>query len=537
MLREMTNREIIEYVKNFDGYLLTNNERDVSQSDFKGRIMPWTTLRAAATRDMVGYFAFEVTGGASVHVDLMKKQINPFEKLRLVRKSMPNTLIQAGVRSNNLFGYRPYSENVIRKVISQFAKYVDVFRVYDFMNHIPNMKVIGEEVLNAGKVFMPSLCFGIGADHTNKFYLSKVQEIVDLFGEDIILSIKNSSAVGPPERISDLIGAIRSEFPEIVVAYHGHNTDGNDLARMVAAIKAGVKIVEVCDHGYGAWYSQAPALSLIQLLEGYDIKPKGLNVDAIVETSEIIRFERRYYAEFESPFRGIDPLVHAHRLTGGAVSMAYEQAEELGLLSRINEIFKELSMVILELGDIWPITPGSQILWSTAVSNILYGRYEQPSDDLKRLLLGGYGPFPFYDPPEWIYEKVFKNEIRTGTSVKRDLVKNEDIQKKKQELEEEIKRQATDEDLSLYLLFPRDFVEFIKFEERFGRTWLLPPDIWFHKGRFENGKRISFSDDKGKLHWIDIISTQLLENTVKTSCLVDHHFKTYSIKIKKEKNV
>ena len=537
MLRNMTNREIVEYVKNFDGYLLTNNERDVSQSDFKGRIMPWTTLRAAATRDMVGYFAFEVTGGASVHVDLMKKQINPFEKLRLVRKSMPNTLIQAGVRSNNLFGYRPYPENVIRKVISQFAKYVDVFRVYDFMNHIPNMKLIGEEVLKAGKVFMPSLCFGIGVDHTNEFYLSKVQEIVDLFGKDIILSIKNSSAVGPPERISNLIKAIRSEFPEVVLAYHGHNTDGNDLARMVAAIKAGVKIVEVCDHGYGAWYSQAPALSLIQLLEEYDIKPKGLNIDAIVETSEIIRFERRYYAEFESPFRGIDPLVHAHRLTGGAVSMAYEQAEELGLLSRINEIFKELSMVILELGDLWPITPGSQILWSTAVSNILYGRYEQPSDDLKRLLLGAYGPFPFYDPPEWIYEKVFKKEIRSRTSIKRNLVKEEDIQKRKKELEEEIKRCASDEDLVLYLLFPRDFVEFVKFEEKFGKTWLLPPDVWFHKGRFENGKRISFSDDKGKLHWIDIISTQHLGNTVKTSCLVDHHFRTYSVKIKKDKNV
>ncbi|GAB6888428.1 hypothetical protein JCM13304A_19270 [Desulfothermus okinawensis JCM 13304] len=531
MLREMTNSQIVEYVKNFDGYMLTNNERDVSQSDFKGRIMPWTTLRAASPRDMVGYFAFEVSGGASVHVDLMKKQINPFDKLSLVRKAMPNTLIQAGVRSHNLFGYRPYGENVIRKVISQIAKYVDVFRVYDFLNHIPNMKIIGEEVIKAGKVFMPSLCFGIGAEHTNEFYLSKVQEIVELFGTNLILCIKNSSAVGPPERISDLIKAINSEFPEVPLAYHGHNTDGNDLSRMVAAIKAGVKIVEVCDHGYGAWYSQAPALSLIQLLDEYDIKPNGLNIEAIIETSEIIRFERRYYADFESPFRGIDPLVHAHRLTGGAVSMAYEQAEALGLLQRINEIFKELSMVILELGDIWPLTPGSQILWSTAVSNVLYGRYEQPSDDLKRLLLGGYGPFPFYDPPEWIYEKVFKKEIKTGSSVRSQPVAQEDLAKRKKELEEEIKREPTDEDLALYLLFPRDFVEYVKFEEKFGRTWLLPPDIWFHKGRFENGRRISFSDDTGKLHWIDIISTQLFEDQVKTSCLVDHHFKTYSVKV------
>ncbi len=531
MLIGMTDKEIIDYVRNFDGYMLTNNERDVSQSDFKGRIMPWTTLRAAPSRDMVGYFAFEVSGGASIHVDLMKKQINPFEKLRLIKQYMPHTLLQAGVRSHNLFGYRPYPENVIRKVISEFAKYIDVFRVYDFLNHIPNMKAIGEEVKKAGKIFMPSLCFGIGAEHTNEFYLSKVQEIVDMFGPDIILSIKNSSAVGPPERISDLINSIRSEFPNIPIAYHGHNTDGNDLARMVAAIRAGVKIVEVCDHGFGAWYSQAPALSLIQLLEEYDVKPKGLNIDAIIETSEIIRFERRFYAQFESPFRGIDPLVHAHRLTGGAVSMAYEQAEALGLLPRINEVFKELSMVILELGDIWPLTPGSQILWSTAVSNILYGRYEQPSDDLKRLLLGRYGPFPFYDPPEWIYEKVLKEDIKTGIKIgtKRDSM--EDIEGKSKELKEEIGRTPTEEEVALYLLFPRDLVEYLKFEEQFGKTWLLPPDVWFHKGRFENGRRIAFSDHTGRPHWIDIISTQIMEDTVKTACLVDHHFKTYSIKV------
>ncbi len=532
MLRELTGREIIDYVKDFDSYLLVNNERDVSQSDFKGRIMPWTTLKAASSRDMVGYFAFEISGGASVHVDIMKKQIDPFEKLRLVRKAMPNTLIQVGVRSHNLFGYRPYPENVQRKVISKFTEYCDVFRVYDFLNHIPNMKVVGEEVLKRDKVFIPSICFGIGKEHTNEFYLSKVQEIVDLFGENIILGIKNSSAVGTPERIYDLVRAIRSEFPNIPISYHGHNTDGNDLARIAAAISAGVKIVEVCDHGFGSWYSQAPALSLVQLLEQYGYKPKNLNIDAMIETSEIIKFERRYYAKFESPFRGVDPLVQAHKLTGGGVSMAYEQAEALGLLSRIREIFKELSMVILELGNIWPLTPGSQILWSTAVSNILYGRYEHPSDDLKRLLLGQYGPFPFYDPPKWIYEKVFKKEIKAGKKlVKSSSVPAEDLERKKRKFIEKVGREPTDEEFVLYLMFPRDMVKFIEFKERFGKTWLLPPDIWYREGRFENGEEISFADESGKLHIIDIVSTQVFENKVKTSYLVDHHFQTYTVQL------
>ncbi len=539
VLRGKTAKEVLDFVRDYKGYLLTNNERDVSQSDFKGRIMPWTTLRAAAHRDSAGYFAFEISGGASVHVDLMKKQVNPFEKLRLVRKAMPNTLIQAGCRSHNLFGYRPYPEDVIRKVIASFSEYVDVWRVYDFLNHIPNMKTVGEEALKAGKILIPSLCFGTGPEHSNEFYLEKANEIVDTFGKDIIIGIKNHSALGSPEKIASLVEAIKTDFPDIPIAYHGHNTDGNDLARMVAAIRAGAKIVEVSDHGFGAWYSQAPALSLIQVLEDYGYEPLGLNVKEIIKTSEIIRQERRYYAKFESPFRGVDPLVRAHRLTGGAVSMAYEQAEKLGLLPRINEIFEELAMVIKELGNIWPVTPGSQILWSTAVSNILYGRYEQPSDDLKRLLLGKYGPFPFYDPPEWIYQKVLEHK-RTDGKKWYDIIRtegglrstsSEKMSDKKREFETELGREASDEEFVLFLLFPRDTVNFIKFVDRYGKTWHLPPSVWFHEGRFEDGTRITFSDDKGKLHCIDIVSTQIAENSVKTSCLVDYHFKTYTVPV------
>ncbi|SFM85730.1 pyruvate carboxylase [Thermodesulforhabdus norvegica] len=537
-LRELTAEEVVDFVRNFDGYLLTNNERDVSQSDFKGRILPWTTLKAAPYRDAVGYFAFEISGGATVHVDLMRKQVNPFEKLRLVRKAMPRTLIQTVCRGHNLFGYRPYPENVIRLTVREFARYVDVWRVYDFLNHIPNLKVVGEEVIRAGRILIPSLCFGTGPEHTDDFYLEKVQEIVDMFGKNIILGIKNHSALGSPERIAALVTAIRTSFPDIPIAYHAHNTDGNDLARMVAAIRAGVKIVEVSDHGFGAWYSQAPALSLIQILEDYGYDPRGLNIDAIIRTSEVIRHERRYYARFESPFRGVDPLVRAHKLTGGAVSMAYEQAEQLGLLPRINEIFDELAQVIRELGNIWPVSPGSQILWSTAVSNVLYGRYEQPSDDLKRLLLGGYGPFPFYDPPEWIYQKVLEfrradgkrwyDVLRTEGGIRK---RQEDIEARKAELERELNRPVTEEELVLYLLFPRDTVNFLKFVDQYGKVWLLPPDVWFHRGRFPDGARISFTDDAGKMHCIDIVSTQVFESSVKTSCLVDYHFKTYTVPV------
>ena len=536
----MSTRQILDYLRRAPGYFLTNNERDVSQSDFKCRIMPQTTLKVAAHRDECGYFAFEISGGASVHVDLMRKQINPLEKLRLIRKAMPNTLLQAVCRGRNLFGYRPYPDNVVRETVRLFSRYIDVWRLYDFLNHVPNLKIAVEEVKKAGKLLMPSMCFSIGREHTDEFYISKVDEILNAMGEDIILGIKNHSAVGSPARIASLVRAIRSRFPDLLLAYHGHNTDGNDLSRMIAAVIEGVKIVEVCDHGYGGMYSQAPALSLIQSLYDYGIKATGFKVHPLVETSDILRRERRLYERFETPYRGFDPTVKRHKLTGGAASIAFEQAEKLGLIERVHEVFDDLSRVNRELGNIWSVTPGSQILWTTAVNNVLHGRYEKPSDDLKRLLLGRYGPFPFYDPQEWIYQKVLEHQRTDGKKWYQILAEeagiqqlsDEDLEGKKRQLERELKRIATDEEVCLYVQFPRDALDYFRFEEQFGKTWLLPPDIWFKRGGFADGDRITLPDYDGKTHYIDVISTRRSGEAVHTSLLVDYHFRTYSTSLR-----
>ena len=174
----MSRSEMLDFLRRTPGYFLTNNERDVSQSDFKCRIMPCTTLKVAPYRDETGYFAFEISGGASIHVDLMRKQINPFEKLRLIRKAMPNTLLQSSCRGRNLFGYRPYPDNVLRLTVRLFLTILDVWRIYDFLNHIPNLTVVAEEVKNAGKILMPCLCFSTGREHTDDFYVGKVDEIL-----------------------------------------------------------------------------------------------------------------------------------------------------------------------------------------------------------------------------------------------------------------------------------------------------------------------------------------------------------------------
>ena len=142
----MSTAEVLKTLRRADGYYITNTTRDMSQSDYKNRILLHTDLLAAPAREAAGYFSLEITGGASVHVDILRKQVDPFLKLELLREKMPNTLFQTLCRGVNLFGYRPYPQNVIRLTVREFAKYVDVWRTFDFMNHIPNMTAVFEEV-------------------------------------------------------------------------------------------------------------------------------------------------------------------------------------------------------------------------------------------------------------------------------------------------------------------------------------------------------------------------------------------------------
>jgi len=539
IFRGMSPIEILNVLRNSEGYYLCNNERDVSQSDFKNRLLPMTTARVAPYREAAGFFSVEVSGGASVHVDLMRKQVDPFERLRISQIAMPRTLLQTVCRGSSLFGYRHYPENVIRLSVQAFARYVDVWRVYDFLNHVPNMIPVMEEVQKAERLLMPSVCFSTGPEHTDRYYVNKVREILDVTGPDVIISIKNYAGLGTPKRISQLVESVCAAFPDLVLHYHGCNTDGNDIGRMSAAVLAGVKICDVADHGYGAIYGQAPALTLIQALEDYNKKAVGVDISALIQSSDLLRQERKIYETFESPFRGHDPTVAAYKLTGGAVGSTFEQADKGGFLERMPEILTEMARVQVELGNWWSVTPGSQILWTTAVNNVLYGRYERPSLDLKNLLLGRYGPLPFFQPADWICEKVLEYQRYDGKNWPRILGDeagiqksgNADLEMERRRLEGELDRSVNEEELVLYLQFPFDALSFFKFQARYGKVWMLPPEVWFRRGGFKDGERIAFADEFGVPHYIEVISTRREGANVLTTLVVDHSFQSFNVQV------
>ncbi|RLB11927.1 MAG: pyruvate carboxylase [Deltaproteobacteria bacterium] len=525
----------LKMLREAKGYFVTNTARDLSQSDFKNRILLHTDLLVAEERDEAGFFSLEISGGASVHVDMLRKQVNPFEKLRLLRKQMPRTMFQTLCRGVNLFGYRPYPENVIRLTVQAFAKYIEIWRVFDFLNHIPNMIPVFEEVKKAGKYLEPAICFSTGPEHTDEFYVGKVKEIIDVTGTDIILAIKNHSGLGTPARIGRLVKAILDRFPDLIIHYHGHNTDGNDIGRIVAAVRAGAKIIDAGDHAMTGFFGPPPILTVVQTLaeEGYEAE--GINMDALMATSDKLKRARPAYEALESQFKGFDPTVHIHKLPGGAMGSSFEQAVKGGFLDKMPEILtKELPRVHKELGNFWSVTPGSQVLWTTAVTHTLSGiRYKNASEDLKRLLLERYGPFPFYRPSDEIYREVF------GPDWKR-LVLNESgmeeitpisVDEEKKKLEEKIGRQADLEDVILYLQHPKDAVDFFKFEEEYGKTYVLPPEVWFRQGGFEMGETIRFRDYTGKYHQITIGPSSTMEDGgIITYLMVDHHPEPFAYK-------
>ena len=519
---------VLDKIRKAKGYYITNTERDLSQSDFKNRIMPHTQILVSGERNATGFFSIEITGGASVHVDLLRKQINPLEKMDVLSKYMPDTLFQTLCRGVNLFGYRPYPRNVIRLTVEAFAKYVHVWRVFDFLNYIPNMVPIFEEVKKAGAILEPSICFSTGAEHTNKFYVKKVGEILDVTGPDVILAIKNHGGLGTPKRIGELVKAILQKYPELVVHYHGHNTDGNDIGRIVEAVRNGAKIVDASDHAMVGFYGPPPILSVVDTLEDYGYDAVGLDKKAVIDASNRLRPEREYYRDFESQFFGFDPTVQIHKLPGGATGSSFEQAVKGGFLHLMPEILQnELPTVQRELGNWWSVTPGSQILWTTAANNVLKkARYKDATDDLKNLMLERYGKFPFYRPADEIYEAVFGKQWKRIVKTEGGYQQIEDIDLgiESRVLEHRLGRPASQDELVLYLQHPNDAVSFFKFEEKFGKTWVLPPKIWLRRGGFNLGEKFEFPDAYGKLHAIEVGPQRRTKDGDFVTILgVDHH--------------
>ncbi|GAB4257390.1 MAG: hypothetical protein Kow0092_04230 [Deferrisomatales bacterium] len=545
----MTPREIVSRVRSLEGVAFTSTGmRDAGQSDYKNRHRMRDLATLAPYYNRMGLFSAECHGGARWHVGIMNRRESPFEEIRTLRACMPNVLLQTLVRETNLWGYRPYPKNVIEHVVAHVD--IDVWRCFSFLNDIRNMRSVAEGVMGRNRLFQPAVSFTQADWTTNAYYLGVVAEIVDLCGgtDEIILCIKDMAGVGSPERIRSLVDAIKQKYPELVIQYHRHATDGLALPALLAAAQAGAQILDLEEDSLTRFYGQAPILAGRAYLEEAGVKVH-LDRDAAQGAVQKAREWIGHYAWAESPFRGFDHNVTVHRMPGGAFPSSFEQAERGGFLHFMPSILRVMSLYnrIVRYFD---VTPGSQVTWVTCSGIVnryakergasgvrhvidLLTRFVEEKDqdieslspeeqeellslfrtapgDFKKLLLGAYGRLPCGWPADWVYESAFGEEWEEKLRERTDespleALPPDDLEQIEGELAGHLGRAPTQEEFVLYLMHPKDALELIRFRETYGEApRVLPTPVW-RQGLKNAGDKVEF-ELWGKPYCIELVS-------------------------------
>jgi len=545
----MSSGEIVRTVRSLPGVAITSTGmRDAGQSDFKNRHRIHDLLTLAPSYEDMDLFSAEVHGGARWHVGIMNRRESPFEETAILREKMPHVLLQTLVRETNLWGYRPYPENVIKYVVPKVD--IDIWRCFSFLNDVRNMRPICEVVMERGHLFQPSISFTQSDWATNAYYLGVVDGIVDLCGgiDEIILCIKDMAGVGSPERIRELVDSLLQKYPEMVIQYHRHATDGLALPALLAAAEAGAKLLDAQEDSLTRFYGQAPILSLLAYLEEAGI-PVHLNREKAEEAVEKAREWVRLYGWAESPFKGFDHNVVRHRMPGGAFPSSFEQAEQGGFLHLMPMILQVMTLYN-QVIHYFDVTPGSQMTWVTCSGLVnryakeygvagvgrliallkkfiheagqdmekmdeeerdeILGMFESAPGDVKNLLLGGYGKLPVGWPADWVYQSAFgdsweeKIAERTEASPL-DSTPDEDLDHVRAELADKLGWEPSEEEFILYLMHPKDTLEMVGFREEYGQVSLvLPTDVW-HSGLQCPGDRVDF-EVGNKPYSIELVS-------------------------------
>jgi pyruvate carboxylase len=545
----MSPREIVKVVRALKGVCLTSvGMRDAGQSDFKNRHRIYDLKTLAPYYNGMGLFAAETHGGARWHVGIMNRKESPFEEVALLRELMPNVLQQTLIRETNLWGYRPYPKNVIEYAVSRVD--IDVWRCFSFLNDVRNMRTVAETVMKRGRLFEPTISFTVADWATNEYYLGVVREIADLCGgtDEIVLCIKDMAGVGDVSRIGNLVDAIKQRYPSLVLNYHRHITDGLAIPAFLAAAKAGAAIFDVEEDSLVRFYGHSPILAVQAIFEESGI-PVHLDRPRAEAAVQKVREWIGEYDWAESPFKGLDHMVTLHRMPGGAFPSSFEQADKGDFLHLMPAILTVMSL-FNRIVQYFDVTPGSQITWVTcsgivnryakehgdrgvrqvislltkfildkdqnfeAMDNAeqeeLLTLFRGAPGDFKNLLLGNYGKLPVGWPAAWVYRSTFGDEWEAKLGERKevsplDSMPPDDLEKIRKELQESVGRAVSEEEFILYLMHPKDALEFIEFRARFGEAPLtLPTGVW-RKGLTRPGDRVDF-EHWGKPYSIELVS-------------------------------
>ncbi|MEM7500930.1 MAG: sodium-extruding oxaloacetate decarboxylase subunit alpha [Pseudomonadota bacterium] len=366
--------------------------RDGHQSLFATRMRLDDMLPVADKLDRVGYWSLETWGGATFDACIRYLGEDPWERMRELKRAMPNTRQQMLFRGQSILGYRHYADDLVRKFVERAAvNGVDVFRIFDAMNDMRNLETAIKATLEVGKHAQGTISYTVSPVHTMDMWVDLGKEIESMGAHSIC--IKDMAGLLRPYTAFELVTRLKQAVT-IPIQLHCHATTGLSTATCVKAAEAGIDTVDTSVSSMSMTYGHSPTESVVAIMEESN-RPTGLDIVLIEEIAAYFREARKKYARFEGSLKGVDSRILVAQVPGGMLTNLENQLREQNASDRIDAVLDEIPRVREDLGMIPLVTPTSQIVGTQAVINVLSGkRYQTITKEAAGILKGEYGSTP-----------------------------------------------------------------------------------------------------------------------------------------------
>jgi len=438
--------------------------RDAHQSILATRMRTEDMLPIAPIIDQVGFFSFEVWGGATFDVCLRYLAEDPWERLRKLKEAMPNTPLQMLERAMNIVAYRNFPDDIVIKFIELAHKNgCDYFRIFDAVNDLRNMEVPIKTVKRIGAHAQGCLCYTISPVHTVEYYVENFKKL-EKMGCDS-LCIKDMAGICSPQRAYKIIHACKEEGIKIPIDLHSHTTSGMTELTYMKACEAGVDILDCAISPISGGTGQPPTESVVAALQDtpYDT---GYDLELLMKCREyFLKVWDKYRHLHRDRAMKVDPSVTLHQIPGGMLSNLVWQLEQFGAIDKLPEVLRETARVQRDFG--WPplVTPTSQIVGVQAVMNVLFGRYKRVPQETKDYIRGMYGKPPGEIPKE-VYEMVLGKDWEDQIIECRPADLLAPMYKKCKEELEAKGFSPREEDIISYAIYPLQTEKFLRGEAK-----------------------------------------------------------------------
>ncbi len=511
LLEQKGPQAVADWMKAQRQVLVTDTTmRDGHQSLLATRMRSIDMIRVAPAyaATLPQLFSIECWGGATFDVAYRFLQECPWQRLRDLRAALPNVMTQMLLRGANGVGYTNYPDNVVQEFVRQAAETgVDVFRVFDSLNWVENMRVAMDAVLEQNKVCEGSICYTGDildpdrAKYDLKYYVAMGQDLRDAGAH--VLGLKDMAGLLKPASARVLIKALKEEVG-LPIHFHTHDTAGIACATILAAAEAGVDAVDCAMDALSGNTSQATLGSVVEALKHTE-RDTGLDIGSVRAISDYWDEVRAHYAAFESGMQAPSSEVYLHEMPGGQFTNLKAQARSMGLEDRWPEVAQTYADVNRMFGDIVKVTPSSKVVGDMALMMVSQGLTQAQVEDSETdvafpdsvvdMMRGNLGQPPGGFPTA-LQSKVLKGEDPVLHRPGRD-VPPVDIEEERERLSSELEGMSIDdEDLNGYLMYPKVFLDYMGRHRLYGPVRTLPTKTFFYG--MQPGEEISAEIDPGK---------------------------------------